>query len=1321
MIVPATEAQLEIWASCKVGGIEANCSYNQFLSLFLTGAFNKDAMIRALQSLVNKHQSLRMSFSADGKNIIIDNDVVLDVDYRDLSSYTADQRQGYIKEFETQNASAPFDLELGPLFKASLFKLAEHEHYLTLVAHHIVCDGWSMGIVLEDLGEIYSANVRNEPVDLSEVPLYTDYATEQLAFEQSELYQENELYWFDEFKGSDYLLNIPSDYPRPALRTYKSHQDNYTLDGELIIELKKLAKSAGSSYPILLMTAFEVFLHQITGQDEIILGLPAAGQIATDNYRLVGHCVNLLALRSYPDGNIVFKDYLKQRRTAILDAYDHQSYAFGSLLKKLVIPRDSSRPPLVPVVVNIESKLGNDVEFYGLKHQIVENLKAYENFEIFLQIDSGDDSDILKWIYNTQLFKSSTIKRMMDEFEFLLRALVNNPELSIGKMPKLNADALTGQLAEWNSTDYQYPKQSALHKLITERAAAIPDKTALTFGKEKTTYKMLIELANQLAAILIKNDVKKGDKVALALDRSVEMVIGLLAIMKAGGVYIPLDPQFPLNRINYMLEDSKAVILLTSKKYQNHYQSNAKELLMEDLWQAMPNYPSTIPEVEVNGDDLAYILYTSGSTGMPKGVQIAHHNLVNFLISMQREPGFTANDRLLAVTTISFDIAGLELFLPLLSGGENVIADSASAKDGKALLDIIKREKVSIMQATPYTWRMLFEAGWDKSTPIKVICGGEALPTDLALRLMDVAGSVWNVYGPTETTVWSTVKKLTAADKVISIGRPINNTSVYILDKFLNPLAPGVAGEIYIGGQGVAKGYLNRPELTEEKFVNDPFSTLPGAKMYRTGDLGKFMPNGEIECLGRMDTQVKIRGYRIETGEIEFQLAKMAGIKEAVVIARPDKLGIDKLAAFIVTTGNDPALNGKESLQRWKEALKHSVPDYMVPDNFVIVDELPLTPNGKIDKKSLARQKIAEKEIEVDNYIAPSTPLEKLIAHIWTENFGVEKIGSNDNFFELGGHSLLGLRIMASIEKQIGKSAPISALFEYPTVERLAKFLETDNKKSKSQSLVALKATGENQPFYIVAGLNGTAFAFVEFAAMFDANQPVFLLQEPQEIEDMGQFPDSVEGIAANYIDQILEQNPHGPYALAGHCFGGIIAFEMAKQMQKMGKKVKLLSLIDADANDGEPIPPGTNETLFRIKNKMLDVAFILYKNVRLFFYDRKLAIKYRKQSFNRFLNKLKKTTDPSIKIEEYSFSEKVTQLYEKAKINYRVTPYDGDAVLFKARIASFRYKDEKYYGWKPNVKGIEVHEVEGDHLTMLGSRDFAALLQKTVDDVMSR
>ncbi len=1321
LIAPATEPQIEIWTSCLIGGADANCAYNECFSLLLTGNLNTSSMMRALQEMVNMHEALRTSFSADGKNICVYKELTLDIDFQDLSLSNEEQKQDFITEYNKQLVLTPFDLVIGPLFKTSLFKLSDNEHLLTFVAHHIVCDGWSIGIMMQDLSKLYSAYVKHEPNHLPDAPLFSDYALEQLNLTKSQSYQETERYWLDQFMGSNHLLNIPTDYPRPAFRTYKSHREDLILDGALTSEVKKLAKSTGSSFVTTLLAAFEVFLKQLTGQEEIIVGLPAAGQSATDNYRLVGHCVNLLALRSYPKSNISFKTYLKQRRGEVLDAYEHQLYTFGSLLKKLNIARDPSRVPLVPVMFNIDMGLDDDVDFYGLQHKLISNPREYENFEIFLNIAGQDESPTLEWSYNTQLFKASTIKRIMDGFEFLLRELVKDPEILIGNIPSMDSGELTQKLAQWNNTACDYPKNTPLHQLISDRAAQIPGKTAITFVDKKITYRELNEQANQLAAILIKNEVKKGDKVAFSLDRSIEMVVTLLAIMKSGAVYIPLDPIFPINRINYMLEDSRAVVLLTSKKYKGKYQSNAKELILEDEWLTIRDYPTTDPEVIVSGDDLVYILYTSGSTGMPKGVQIAQHNLVNFLYSMQKQPGMTTEDKLLAVTTISFDIAGLELFLPLLTGAEIILADAATAKDGRALLDIIKQEKVTIMQATPYTWRIMLEAGWDKAAPLKVICGGEALPTELAERLLNIASSLWNVYGPTETTIWSTVKQITTEDKIISIGRPIDNTSVYILDNYLKPLAPGIPGEIYIGGEGVAKGYLNRPELTAEKFVNDPFTKNAGAKMYNTGDLGRFMANGEIECLGRADAQVKIRGYRIETGEIEYQLVNGTNIKEAVVIARPDSSGIDKLVAFVVVNYNDETIDETAQVQNWKETLRNSVPDYMVPDNFIIVPAMPLTPNGKIDKKALAKHGAAIIDTSKE-YVDPRTDIEKLLAEIWIEYLGVKKVGVHDNFFELGGHSLIAVQVMTRIEKETGKRLPLATLFENSTVEKLAKMFDEGSKSITWGSLVPIKPNGSKMPLYMVHGAGLNVLLFNTLASSLSPDQPAFGLQA-KGLDGVEEPLSKIEDIAAHYISAIMQQNPTGPYALAGYSFGGIIAFEMARQLEALGKEVKMLAMFDTYAYRSTHYDPLLTKVFKKGK-------FYVNRIWHTFTFSNgfKNTVDYKAKSVKRILTryywKLKYGKDQS-QVGFFGYSNKIDEMNIYAEKRYQLKPYDIKVDLFRAETKTFYLDDPEYLGWTPYaLKGVNVHNIPGEHNTIFkapNDKIFASVLQKCLDEAVNR
>jgi amino acid adenylation domain-containing protein len=1319
LIAPATESQVEIWTSCLIGGAAASCAYNECASLFLTGCFNEDAMLRALQQMVNMHQALRSSFSADGKNICFYKELSLDIDFQDLNSLLPNRQQEFIDNYNKQLVLTPFDLVKGPLFKVSIIKISADEHYLTFVAHHIVCDGWSIGIMMQDLSKLYSAYAKKETIYLPKTPLFSNYAIELSALKNTESYEITESYWLAQFKGSDHLLDIPTDYPRPAARTYKSHRIDLVLDADLTNSVKQLGKSNGSSFVTTLLAAFEVFLHQLAGQEEIIVALPAAGQPATENFRLVGHCVNLLPLRSYPKGDLPFKDYLKKRRSDILDAYEHQLYTLGSLLKKLNIPRDASRVPLVPVMFNIDMGLDDDVTFHGLTHKLISIPREYENFELFLNIAGKDESPTLEWSYNTQLFKIDTIRWMMDSFEFLLRQLVKDPNILIGNIPLINAEELSLKLAGWNNTTSAYPKDTALHHLISDTATNYADKTAVTFGNKKTSYKSLNESANQLANVLKTHHVNKGDIVAFALDRSSEMIISILAIMKAGAVYVPLDPQFPLNRINYMLTDSKAAVLLTSKKYQGLYQSDAKELIIEEEWLKLQDHSTKDPLIDINGENLAYILYTSGSTGMPKGVQIAHHSLVNFLYSMQNEPGIIPGDKLLAVTTVSFDIAGLELFLPLLTGAEIVLADSASAKDGRALLDIIKSEKVTMMQATPYTWRIMLEAGWDHSTPIKVICGGEALPVDLAQRLLSRSTSLWNVYGPTETTIWSTIKQIRKEDKLILIGRPINNTSVYILNKYLNPVLPGTSGDIYIGGDGISKGYLNMESLTGEKFLNDPFCKVAGNKMYRTGDCGKFMANGEIECLGRIDAQVKIRGYRIETGEIEYHLEKEASISEAVVIARPDRSGVNKLVAFIVVRDTGIDTGTASVTQTLNNILKRSLPDYMVPDNYIIVPEMPLTPNGKVDKKALA--KYSESLTENSNtFVGPRTDIEKLVADIWSEFLEIKKIGMHDNFFELGGHSLIAVQVMTRIEKETGKRLPLAALFETSTVEKLAQLLEMGAKSITWDSLVPIKPKGNKMPLYMVHGAGLNVLLFNTLAMNMSPDQPVYGLQA-KGLNGVDEPLKKIEDIAAHYISAIIEQNPNGPYALAGYSFGGIIAFEMARQLEADGKVVKLLAMFDTYAYRSPFYDPLFQKLIKRGRFFLSKILYALsfsngFKNT---VNDKKLSIK---RKMTRYYWKFKYGKNQN-QTGIFGYSNKIDEMNEYAERFYQLKPYQITVDVFRAENRTFYMDDFEHLGWKPYaLKGVNIHVIPGEHNTIFkapNDKIFAGALQKALDEAV--
>ncbi|UOE52123.1 amino acid adenylation domain-containing protein [Mucilaginibacter sp. SMC90] len=878
----------------------------------------------------------------------------------------------------------------------------------------------------------------------------------------------------------------------------------------------------------------------------------------------------------------------------------------------------------------------------------------------------------------------------------------------------MDAPLNTDVISMLNNTAADYPKEKALIHLTAAAAHQYPDKVALKFHERTLTYKALNEAANKLAGYLIDQGLKRGDVAGVALDRSPEMVISLLAVMKTGAAYVPLDPEYPKDRIEFMLEDSSARILITSEKYHNHFAANSTEVLIEAALDKFPSYPATEPETVVSGEDLAYILYTSGSTGKPKGVQIRHFSLINFLVSCQTVPGLTPDDKVLAVTTISFDIAGLDLYLPLITGAELLLADSTTAKDGRALVDLVKAEDVTVMQATPFTWRMMLVSGWDSKLPLKVYCGGEAFPKDLVTQLLPKCEEIWNLYGPTETTIYSTIKQITS-DEDITIGKPVANTQIYILDEALNNLTDGSIGEIYIGGDGVAVGYLNRAELSAERFVKDIFSPVEGARMYRTGDLGKIRQDGEIVCLGRIDHQVKVRGYRIELEEIEQNLLKQENIKQAVVIAREDTPGMPRLVAYVISPESKEGIDLKNQFDAWQKGLLAVLPEYMVPDDFVVMDMIPITPNGKIDRKALPKPdyNIIYREGE---FVSPRTDNEKLVARIWQQNMGIEQISILDNFFELGGRSLVAVKIMAAIEQETGRRLPLATLFEHATIEKLAARLEGDEVISW-ESLVPIKPDGSKMPLYIVHGAGLNVLLFNALAMNMDAEQPVYGLQA-RGLNGIDEPLDVMEEIAANYIAEIVAKNPEGPYALAGYSLGGIIAYEMANQLIAAGKEVKMVAMFDTYAERSNVNDSKARKIVDKtaLRAKQFAHSFVLLAE------DPKRTIEYKGLMLKRQMIKLYwKVFKPNQKREGFfAYDNEIDEASEKALRNYILKPLNITLDLFRAKKRTFYMEDFEFLGWKPFAqKGVNVHEIPGEHNTIFAppnDKEFAEVLQKCLD-----
>ena len=1327
-LAPTTEPQVEIWTACLLGGDDANRAFNESVSLRLIGVLDKPALERAWRALVDRHEMLRSAFSADGTRFFVFRDVPANLVRLDCSDKTDVEKEQAVADYARQETLFVFDLLHGPLVRIGLITLSDTVHHLTITAHHIVCDGWSLGILMQDLSALYSAYAQQITPALPDAPLFSEHAANQRLFTESAEYRQTEQFWIEQYRQPAPVLNLPTDFPRPAHRTYKSDRRDYAIDEALVLAVKAMGVKVGCSFVTTLMAAFEVLLHRLTGQKDLVLGLPAAGQSATGNYRLVGHCVNLLPLRSFPTRDLGFLDFLKQRREAVLDAFEHQELTFGSLLKKITVQRDASRVALVPVIFNVDMGLADDVLFHGLQYTFISNPRQYEAVDLFLNAGGSEKALTLEWSYNTQLFRETTIDRMMAEFERLLRAVVANPAIRLDQIPLVDGREQITQLADWNNTQADYPRNTPLHQLLTQTASQYPTKTALIVNHERMSFRELDETASRVAHHLHRSGIGVGDVVGVMLDRSPDLLVALIAVLKAGAAYVPIDPDYPHDRIAFMLTDSAARLLITSERYAGRLAHGTPEVLIGNALTESVAYPAHAPDSLVAGHDLSYVLYTSGSTGQPKGVMIEHRSLVNLLYSVIDRPGITSDDVLLGVTTVSFDIASLELFLPLLIGATLVLADAQTAKDGRALLERLTDrrtadESITIIQATPATYKMLLAAGWQEQLPLKILCAGEPMSNDLARQLIPRCGSLWNMYGPTETTIYSTGTRITNPDERITIGRPIRNTQVYIVNEQLNPLPVGVVGEIYLAGDGVARGYWNRVELTAERFVRNPFCTEPGL-MYRTGDLGSFTETGAIHCLGRVDEQVKIRGYRIELGEIENTLCRIDDIGEAVVTAREDRPGDQRLVAYVVPDSRQ--LNGHapvpialpDQIRRWKRLAGATLPDYMIPADFVVLSALPLTPNGKIDRKALPTPTPVTPADEQRSPM-PENKEETLLLVIWTDILGRASISVEDDFFELGGHSLIAVQVMTRLEKETGRRLPLSTLFEYPTVRQLASLLRADKPVTAFRSLVPIRPQGSKVPVYIIHGIGLNLLYFKSLVAYMDTEQPIYGLQA-RGLDGTDEPLDKMESIAACYIAEVLVQNPVGPYAIAGYSFGGYVALEMARQLKAMGKEVKMLAMFDTNAEESTHHYSLTHKLGRKAARQLPKLAWVMRSLVK----EPSATLRYQQRFVEGRVKSLFKLAgqEPTSNTEAGpDHMERIMEKHEIAYQNYRLKPYNGTIDLFKARVRHYFVDDPSSLGWeKYALKGVRVHDVPGDHREMLlppNDQYFAQTLQWALDN----
>ena len=1027
--VPLSFAQQRLWFLAQ---LEPDSPlYNIGTAVRLDGPLNLGVLRKALDTIVSRHAILRTTFVAvDGvPSQVIAKKRPAELEVIRLSQLPMSEQQEEVRRLLKERARRPFNLAADLMFRTTLLELGQEEHVLFLLMHHIASDGWSLGVLFRELSILYEAFSAGKSSPLPDPAIqYADFAAWQRQRLQGEALEKQLSYWKQQFNGFSPMSVLPTDRPRPAEQTFRGARQSFMIPATLAEELRAIARREQVTLFMTLLAAFKVFLYRYSGEDDIVVGTPIAGRNRAEVEGLIGFFVNTLVLRTGLSGDLTFRELLGRVREVALGAYAHQDLPFEKLVEELQPERDLSRNPLFQVMFALQNVPRHTLKLAGLEVSSVAVGTGTAKFDLSLSVLEEQRGGLRASLeYNTDLFDAATTERMLGHWRNLLEGVVADPEQRISELPLLTQAERHQLLVGWNETKTDYPNDKCIHELFEAQVEQSPDAVAVVFEDKALTYGELNRRANQLAHYLRKLGVGPEARVGICVERSLEMVIGLLGILKAGGAYVPLDTTYPRERLSFMLSDARVQVLLTQRQlFESLPVHGAQIVCVDSEWEVIARGNEDNAINAVRPENLAYVVYTSGSTGAPKGVQITHGSVVNFLNSMRQRPGLTDQDILVAVTTLSFDIAGLELYLPLSVGARVEILSREATSDGKQLLEKLDTSGATVMQATPATWRLLLEAGWRGSPLLKILCGGEALPRELAAQLATRGSSLWNLYGPTETTIWSAFKEVEVGRGVVTIGRPIGNTEIYILDSDLQPVPVGMSGELYIGGKGLARGYLGHSDLTAEKFVPNPFGKKAGARLYRTGDLARYCANGKIEFLGRVDHQVKVRGFRIELGEIEATLEEHPAIKAAVVAARERGPDDTRLVAYYLLNHLEP----EPTVSELRAYVRTKLPEYMVPAAFVTLDRLPLTPSGKVDRRALPDPDglhVAESA----GYVAPRTAMEELIAKIWQELLGVERVGVHDNFFDLGGHSLLSMRVIARIERESGQRiSPREILFQ---------------------------------------------------------------------------------------------------------------------------------------------------------------------------------------------------------------------------------------------------------------------------------------------------
>ncbi len=1336
---PTTHAQRALWFLYQER--PESPAYNVAIPFRIFSPLDVAAMERACQAVVDRHPSLRTTYAMDGTRLVQQVREYVPVSFQFHDRARVDVAT--LREEVIEKSHIPFSLEAGPLIRMDLFRRAEADYVLLVAVHHVAVDGWSGVLLMEDLRLNYIAETREgaapPPRPENDVPAFARWQEQMLAGAEG---MAHERYWTEMLAGELPVLELPTDWPRSAAGDVCGASLPIDLGAEVSAAVRALAVTAGTTPFVVLLAAYQGLLHRYTGSGQTIVGSPSYGRDHVEFADVIGDFVNTIPLKADFSGDPSFQELVNQMRKRVLEGLEDQDYPFALLVEKLHPVRDASRTPIFQTlfILNRHKQVAGlkdifarqsgeaRIDFGGLE---VESFAVPHNegqFDVALEL--VDFGGVYKGYvkYNADLFSPAMVTAFADHYAGLLRALVGSPDKRVSELPLLSAAEQHQILEEWNDTARDYSRKVCLHDLIAAQVDRTPDAVAVVFEGQQITYRELDERANQLARYLQKRGVTAETRVGISVERSLEMVIGLLGILKAGGAYVPMDPSYPEARLAFMLEDAGVKVLLAQKHLMPALKSAKTEIVCLDAdWSLIADESRARPEHHANAENLAYMIYTSGSTGRPKGAMNEHRGIVNRLLWMQEEFRLTSTDAVVQKTPFSFDVSVWEFFAPLLAGARLVVARPEGHKDPSYLIDLVTRESVTIMHFVPSMLRIFLAAeGVERCTSLRdVICSGEALPADLVTRFYArSAATLHNLYGPTETAVevtrWTCPRENDSS--VVPIGRPIANTQCYILDRDLQPVPVGVPGELHLGGIQVGRGYHNRPELTAERFIRDPFGKQAGGRLYKTGDSCRYRRDGNIEYLGRLDHQVKIRGFRIELGEIEAALSANPKIREAVVVVREDVPGDQRLVAYFSASGD-----AKPSAKDLRAVLRASLPDYMVPSAFVQMERLPLNPSGKVDRKALPAPEDQLSSLAA-GHTAPRNQIERIISEVWAEVLGVERVGIFENFFELGGHSLSATLTIARLKAAFQTDIPLRSVFIAPTIAELSNHILYDDLNQTYQyvaeipnhgkRLVAAQPMGSRNPLYLVAGFMDADDTLRVLSRIFPhlgLQQPVFGFQ-PRWVDGHAQPYSTIEEVAREFVDELRAFQPEGPYLLGGDCVGGVVALEMAREILRQGERVGLLVMFDTQ-----------RPTALRAFLADLDVAkargahiagvirdIIVGKNGSRIEIIQDVVRRKRRSAQPQAQQAVQQEAQHQAPAPDTLY--RLRMAYRRMIYRHRVKPYPGRITLM---VNERQPKFDKTLGWDSLASGgLEVHSTRGDHWSRytVHSKEFAKQLQECIE-----